>query len=152
VLVRLRSAQNSNFRYGLLYGFPVVVYAGLIFLLSSIPQLVEEVSPFIGYDKLAHFMEYYFFGILICRWLLNKKNQFIGRHTFIITLLIGTCYGVSDEWHQSFIPGRVASIWDVLSDAVGVAAAVFTYRVTPKTDSSLVNLDKILERKFIHEA
>ena len=150
--VRLSNSQNSNFRHGLLYGFPVMVYAGLIFLFSSLPQLVEEVSPFIGYDKLAHFMEYYFFGILICRWLLSNKNHFIREYAFFITLLIGTCYGVSDEWHQSFIPGRVASIWDVLSDAVGVAAAVFTYRVTLKTDSSLVKLDKILERKFIHEA
>ncbi len=45
---------------------------------------------------------------------------------------------ISDEWHQSFIPGRDASIWDVLSDAVGVAAAVFTYHVIMKRDSSLV--------------
>ena len=42
-----------------------------------------------------------------------------------MTLMIGMCYGVSDEWHQSFIPGRVASIWDALFDAVGIAAAVF---------------------------
>ena len=69
-----------------------------------------------------------------------------------MTLLIGMCYGVSDEWHQSFIPGRVASIWDVLFDAAGIAAAVFTYRITMKRNSSLNNLDKFLERKFIHEA
>jgi hypothetical protein len=149
--VRLSNSQNSNFRHRLLYGFPVMVYAGSIFLLSSLPQLVEEVSPFMGYDKLAHFMEYYFFGILICRWLLNKKNHLIRRYALFITLLIGTCYGVSDEWHQSFIPGRVASIWDVFFDAVGVAAAVFTYHVTLKGDSSLVKLDRLLERKFIHE-
>jgi VanZ family protein len=152
VPVQLRSSQNHDFRHGLLYGFPVIAYAGLIFLLSSLPQFLEEVSPFIGYDKLAHFMEYYFFGILICRWLLNKKNQFIGRHAFFITLVIGTCYGVSDEWHQSFIPGRVASIEDVLSDAVGIAAAVFTYHITMKTDMALDKLDKILERKFIGDA
>ena len=129
-----------------------MVYAGLIFFLSSLPRPLEEVSPFIGYDKLLHFTEYYFFGILICRWLLNKKSNLIRRYAFITTLLIGTCYGVSDEWHQSFIPGRVASIWDVLFDAVGIAAAVFTYHITMKTDSSLAKLDKILERKFIHEA
>ena len=56
-----------------------MVYAGLIFLLSSLPHFPEEVSPFIGYDKLAHFIEYYFFGILICRWLLNKKNHFVRK-------------------------------------------------------------------------
>jgi VanZ family protein len=151
VSVKFSSSQNANFRHGLLYGLPVMVYAGLIFLLSSLPQFIEEVSPFIGYDKLLHFMEYYFFGNLICRWLLNKKNYLIRRYAFFITLVIGTCYGVSDEWHQSFIPERVASIWDVLSDAVGIAAAVLTYHITLKTDMSLAKLDKILERKFIHE-
>jgi VanZ family protein len=114
-----------------------MIYAGLIFLLSSFPRLPEEFPLFIGYDKLAHFIEYYFFGILICRWLLNKKNYLVRRHALFMTMLIGMCYGVSDEWHQSFIPGRVASIWDVLFDALGIAAAVFTYRITRKRGSSL---------------
>ena len=129
-----------------------MAYAGLIFLLSSFPYFTEEVPPFIGYDKLAHFIEYYFFGILICRWLLNEKNPFIRRHTLFITMLIGTCYGGIDEWHQSFIPGRIASIWDGLFDAVGIAAAALTYCTTMKRDSSLIKIDKILERKFFHEA
>ena len=129
-----------------------MVYAGLIFLLSSLPHFPEEVPSFIGYDKLAHFIEYYFFGVLICRWLLNKKSLFVAGHALFITLLIGVCYSVSDEWHQSFIPGRVASIWDVLFDAMGITAAVLTYRITMKKNSSLNNLDKFLERKFIREA
>jgi VanZ family protein len=129
-----------------------MVYAGLIFLLSSFSHFPEEVPLFIGYDKLAHFIEYYIFGILICRWLLNKKNLLVRKHALFMTLLIGICYGVSDEWHQSFIPGRCATIWDVLFDAVGIVAAVFKYRITGKRDSSLNKLDKILERKFIHEA
>jgi VanZ family protein len=145
------SSKNPNFRRGLLYGLPVVVYAGLIFLLSSFPHFPEEIPPFIGYDKLAHLIEYYFFGVLVCRWLLKKKNHFVMGHAFFITLLIGTCYGVSDEWHQSFIPGRVASIWDTLFDAIGVVAAVLTYRMTMNRNSSLNNLDKFLERKFIRE-
>jgi VanZ family protein len=135
-----------------LYGLPVVVYAGLIFLLSSFPHFPEQVPPFIGYDKLAHFVEYYFFGILICRWLLNKKNHVVRRRALFVTLLFGMCYGVTDEWHQSFIPGRTASIWDVLFDAVGIAAAVLTYRFTMNKNSSLNNIDKFLERKFIHES
>lgn len=128
-----------------------MVYAGFIFLLSSLPPFPEEVTPFTGYDKLAHFMEYYFFGILISRWLLNTNSCFIRRYALFITILIGTCYGVSDEWHQSLIPGRVASIWDVLFDVLGITAAAFSYPIAKKRDSSLNKLDKILERKFIHE-
>jgi VanZ family protein len=148
---RRRSSKNPNFRRGLLYGLPVIVYAGLIFLLSSFPHFPEEAPPFTGYDKLAHLIEYYFFGVLICRWLVKKKHRFETGHAFFITLVIGTGYGISDEWHQSFIPGRVASIWDALFDAIGVVAAVLTYRMTMKGNSSLNNLDRFLERKFIRE-
>jgi VanZ family protein len=129
-----------------------MVYAGLIFFLSSFPRFFEDVTPFVGYDKLAHFSEYFFFGILICRWLLNKRNALAQRRAFFMTLMIGLCYGISDEWHQSFVPGRVASIWDVLFDTGGIAAAVLTYRITLKRRSSLNDLDRFLERKFIHES
>ena len=129
-----------------------MVYAGLIFLLSSFPHFPEEIPPFVGYDKLAHFIEYYFFGVLVCRWLLNHKSNFVRRHALFMTLLVGMCYSAGDEWHQSFIPGRVASIWDALFDTVGTAAAILTYRITMKGNSSLNNFDKFLERKFIREA
>lgn len=150
--MKFPSPKNSNFRHGLLYGLPVMAYAGLIFLLSSLPHFPEELPPFAGYDKFAHLIEYYFFGILICRWLLNEKSYFVKRHALFITMLIGMCYAGSDEWHQSFIPGRIASIWDGLFDAAGIAAAALTYRVTMKRDSSLIKIDKILERKFLHES
>ena len=147
--LRIDRSRNADFRHGLLYGLPVIAYAGLIFMLSSFPHFPEELPPFIGYDKLAHCIEYYFFGILICRWLLNESNSLVKRHALFMTMLIGICYAVSDEWHQSFIPGRIASIWDGLFDAAGIALAAFTYHVTMKRGSSLIKIDKILERKFI---
>jgi VanZ family protein len=129
-----------------------MVYAGLIFLLSSFSRFPEEVPPFIGYDKLAHFVEYFFFGILICRWLLNKQNPMVRGCALFLTILIGICYGVSDEWHQSFVPGRTASIWDVCFDAMGIVASAFTYHIDMKRFSLLNKLDETLERKFIREA
>jgi VanZ family protein len=152
VRVKLHITINPDFRHGLLYGLPVILYAGLIFLLSSISQFSEEVSPFIDYDKPAHFIEYYLFGILICRWLLNKKNPIVKRHALFLTMLIGICYGVSDEWHQSFVPGRNATIWDVFFDAAGIVAAAFTYRITMKSYAVLNKLDETRKRKFTHEA
>jgi VanZ family protein len=119
--------KESSLRHELIYGAPVLAYAGLIFLLSSISTFPYVIPSFVGFDKLAHFSEYYFFGCLICRWLLTEKNRFANRHSFALTIVIGTCYGLSDEWHQSFVSGRDATLWDVLFDALGVAAAAITY-------------------------
>ena len=38
---------------------------------------------------------------------------------FLIAAVVGLCYGISDEVHQSFVPGREASVFDVLADGVG---------------------------------
>lgn len=119
--------KESNVRHRLIYGAPVLAYAVLIFLLSSISTLPYVIPSFFGFDKLAHFSEYYFFGCVICRWLLAERCRFAKRHFFALTIVIGTCYGISDEWHQSFVPGRHATPWDALFDMLGVVTAAVTY-------------------------
>jgi VanZ family protein len=119
--------KESNLHHELIYGAPVLAYAGLIFLLSSLYKFPDVVPSFFGFDKLAHFSEYYFFGCVICRWLIAERNRFANRHALVLTILIGTCYGLSDEWHQSFVPGRNATLWDALFDALGVVMAAVTY-------------------------
>jgi VanZ family protein len=47
--------------------------------------------------------------------------------SLMMTILIGKGYAQSDEWHQSFVPGRDASLWDVLFDIAGVVAGAITY-------------------------
>jgi len=112
----------------LLFGGPVVAYALLIFFLSSRQNFSPDVQFFWGFDKIAHFVEYFFFGALICRWFSVMKLIRKGKMAFILTIMIGIGYALSDEWHQSFVPGRDASLWDVLADAAGVAAGAATYR------------------------
>jgi VanZ family protein len=124
--------KESNLGHVFIYEAPVLAYAGLIFLLSSLSKFPDVVPSFFGFDKLAHFSEYYFFGCLICRWFLADKGRFANRHFFVLTIVIGTCYGLSDEWHQSFVPGRHASLWDVFFDFLGVITAAFTYPLITK--------------------
>jgi VanZ family protein len=119
--------KRSHLCHELTYGVPVLAYAGLIFLLSSVSKFPDVVPSFFGFDKLAHFIEYYFFGCLICRWLLNERPVFASRHAVFLTILLGAFYGISDEWHQSFVPGRDASFWDALFDALAVVVAAVTY-------------------------
>jgi cytidylate kinase len=130
VRLRMIPAMNrSGVRQRLLYAGPVLVYALLIFIVPSITKFPDVTPVFFGFDKLAHFCEYYLFGFLIYRWLTVLETPFFKRRSTWITLFIGTVYGLGDEWHQAFLPGRDASLWDVLFDGLGVLAAAVTYRV-----------------------
>ncbi|MGH2920928.1 MAG: VanZ family protein [Gaiellaceae bacterium] len=98
---------------------PVVAWAGLIFTLSSIPDLGTGLG---GWDlvlrKAAHAAEFAVLGFLLLRA--------IGREA--LSLVLGIAYALTDELHQHFVPGRQASLLDVLLDAVGVALGVYAVR------------------------
>jgi VanZ family protein len=98
---------------------PVVAWAGLIFTLSSIPDLGTGLG---GWDlvlrKTAHAAEFAVLGFLLLRA--------VGRE--IAALLLGIAYALTDELHQHFVPGRQGSVLDVLLDSVGVALGVFLLR------------------------
>jgi VanZ like family len=94
---------------------PVVAWAGLIFTLSSIPDLGTGLG---GWDlvlrKLAHAAEFAVLGLLLVRAL--------GRP--LLSFWLGAAYAVTDELHQSLVPGRLGSPLDVAIDAAGVAVGV----------------------------
>ena len=100
----------------------------MIFIASSIPKLSPpDINvPFL--DKWIHFIVY---GILGC--FLQRSFQFLFPHrlplVFLITFLVGSLYGLSDEFHQSFVPGRDASFTDFLADVVGVILSFSAYRL-----------------------
>ena len=74
-------------------------------------------------DKLIHMFLYAGFGFLLYYTIKNSSNPILGAHVMLFAIIIGTVYGVSDEFHQSFVPGRSASTWDLAADCIGVALA-----------------------------
>ena len=113
-------ASVFSLRLIIIYWLPVVAYLGLIFYLSSLPQLVE-ITPFSGFDKLAHVGEYAILSWLLSR-ALRRASPF-GQHAALIAVLFATLYGISDEFHQSFVPGRSVELLDVVCDAGGAILA-----------------------------
>ncbi len=72
--------------------------------------------------KLAHFTIYAIGGVLAII-LLNQYNIPLVQKVIYSQLII-TIYAATDEFHQRFIPGRTASIWDVLIDSAGALTAI----------------------------
>lgn len=133
---------------GLCYGMPVIVYGGLIFALSSFSELPEAIPSFSEWDGLLHFVEYYGLGWLLMRWLLSKRGRFWRERSRLVAVLGGVLYGLTDEWHQSFVPGREATLVDVFFDGLGVAAAAFSYRSMRRWFPFLDRLDEEIERRL----
>lgn len=119
------------------YHFPIIIYAGLIFVGSSISTIPEELPDFDYMDKLIHVGEYYIFGILLCRsafkWNFDYKSM-----TFIaIIFSIGAFYALSDEIHQLYVPGRDGNIYDWFADILGLAVGLATVYIFTKERNSL---------------
>lgn len=103
------------------YAWLALAYAVLILIVSSIPNLKTPELGFENQDKLYHFIEYSIFSVLLFFALLNSQRDFLRKNVLQISLLIGASFGILDELHQKFIPGRTADILDFTADFVGVA-------------------------------
>ena len=98
---------------------PVVLWAALIFALSSIPSLGTGLGSWdLVLRKCAHMTEYAVLAFLLARAL--------GRE--VPALAVGVLYAVSDEVHQAFVSGRHASPIDVAIDTVGLLLGLLAWR------------------------
>jgi VanZ family protein len=112
------------------YWFPVLAYASLIFLLSSMPK-PPDVLPFVfpHSDKLKHFLEYALFGYLVLRALYYSKKDTRILALRTAAIIISFVYACSDELHQYFIPGRHMELLDILSDTFGACVGQLLFRI-----------------------
>jgi len=74
--------------------------------------------------KLAHLTEYAIMGFLAARAFSTSSYGPLRRHWFLVALLLIVIYSLLDEYHQSFVPSRTASIYDSMIDSVGGLAAL----------------------------
>ncbi|UCD92608.1 MAG: VanZ family protein [Methanobacteriota archaeon] len=109
-----------------LFALLALIYAIVIFSLSSlsgedIPALPPEAPQA---DKLAHFALYAGFGVVLNLAFSQTSLEKIRERAIPLTIIVGTVYGVTDELHQHFVPGRSMDIVDVLVDFLAILAAV----------------------------
>jgi VanZ family protein len=97
----------------------------VVFYFSSLSHLgVLRRVP----DWISHPLEYGLGAILVCRALSGDLRRPLALGVAIAAVLLVTAYGVTDEYHQSFVPGRDADPLDVVKDFAGATLATAALR------------------------
>ncbi len=113
---------------------PLCIYWTTLFVLTSLPAV--EVPSIDISDKIEHFFA--FFGLTILTtftFAFQNKIIFAKQHHLIVTFLLLSFYGVLDEVHQLFIPGRSCEFLDWFADFTGVLAGILIFLMLKRINS-----------------
>jgi len=86
---------------------------------SHVPDLPAGLSNHTG-----HFLAYGVFAAAVLRAFAGLRWSGVTVPTAIGALLCASVYGVTDEFHQRFVPGRFSGIDDWIADTLGASVAV----------------------------
>lgn len=111
--------------------WPLLLIA-LIFTASGRSEVAAPDVPRI--DKVAHFFVYGLLSTLIARVPQIVRLRPLGIYSAVV---LASLYGISDEWHQSFTPGRSVELFDWFMDTAGAVVAVTVYAHWPRYRSLL---------------
>jgi VanZ family protein len=104
---------------------PVGLWCGVIFYLSSLPNLATSWGIWdLIFRKIAHITEYGILAFLIWRAILHSIKVNLSK-TYALSGAVSLLYAISDEIHQSFVPTRHASIYDILIDGLGIGLMLY---------------------------
>jgi len=114
--------SNSNLKPIILISLLILGWITTLLIESSQPPLplLGEVH---GLDKVAHFLAFSGLGLLVCA-LSFKLTPRPAIPLFSMPLLIVTLSGIIEESYQLFVPGRAASMLDLLADICGALFAI----------------------------
>ncbi len=119
---------------------PSIVWMAVIFYLSSrTGSDLQGMFPFLDSFNFGHLIAYFILSLLFY-WALQTKT---GRRKLDVRLIavgLSLLYGLTDEWHQSFVPSRSPDPIDILNDVIGASAAMLVvtwYSLRKKASSKL---------------
>ncbi len=93
-----------------------------LFMMSSIPEPPQVPADMSDFS--AHAITYSILGGLILRAFAGARWLGVTVARSAKALAIASVYGLSDEFHQSFVPGRVSDVRDLAADVLGALVGV----------------------------
>lgn len=114
--------------------FPAFFFMTVIFIFSSQPA--DNLPDFLNWDyvikKAGHAIGYGLLALSYFHFLKYDKKQ------YWLAWLMAVAFSATDEFHQSFVPGRTPSIVDVLVfDSLGAAIALWLYFIFHRTKAKV---------------
>ena len=107
------------------YQLPVLIWMGFIFALSCVPGSTLAPIEFMDAHLIAHSLLFGMLYILGYRALKYQNySRFLHEFSLLAALVLVALYGASDEFHQSFTPGRTEDFKDLMIDVMAGLVAL----------------------------
>ena len=140
--------MNDKFQKILKYWLPVFIWAFIIFSFSAYPTIRTSEIQWKDFfvKKSLHIIEYAIFASLLYRAI--RKEGVIGKKAALYSIFFSVLYGLSDEFHQNFTPGREPKFRDVIFDTIGSFLAIYIiWKLLPRAPMKLKTWVEKLELK-----
>lgn len=109
----------------MLYWLPSILWMGVIFYLSGrTGGQLNSMFPFLNSFNWGHLVAYFILGFLVYYAFSKTSNN---RWIAFGALFICFIYGLTDEYHQSFVPGRSPELLDLFNDVLGAGMGILFY-------------------------
>ena len=117
----------------LLKKLPALLVALVIWLLSAQSTLPLPDLGLTFTDKIAHFIAYAVLAFACAFWLPRAAWTASAWRAALLVVLVTALYGLLDEFHQSFVPGRDTSLFDWLADLAGACIGVSLFALVSRS-------------------
>ncbi|MDR2095989.1 MAG: VanZ family protein [Treponema sp.] len=102
----------------IVFRLPALLIFGGIWWLSS-QTILPQPKGVLGFDKVQHLIAYAALSMSLGLWFSGKQWKNNARGTMLLLFSIASIYGIIDEVHQYFVPGRDCNVWDWAADVLG---------------------------------
>lgn len=112
-----------------IFTLPSLIFMASIVYLSNQSQVPPILNQLFSSDKLLHFCGYFVLGLSIQFAYASNFSGWTNRKSTLISFLTGSIFGLTDEIHQLYIPGRSCDIFDLAVDMLAVGLSLILFNV-----------------------
>ncbi len=106
----------------ILWSIPAIILTIVLFILSNVEYSIVPELSLTFVDKIAHFIAFFVYTVFVIIAIAPYASS--KRKLIKLSIAWSAFYGVFDEVHQYYVPGRDCNIYDWFADLAGVILAI----------------------------